>query len=120
MYKFYTFLFFLESAGELRDNILKKRDRIKTLGQIQKQTRKGLQPNWLGGLSSTPHVLGSTPHGSEFQVVVKKNPLVCPTAKHRTKARPGRGRSHMGFDAAVYGWGRGSRVFSTCVRRPSS
>ncbi|TVU10994.1 hypothetical protein EJB05_44552, partial [Eragrostis curvula] len=36
-----------------------------------------------------------------------------------TGLRPGPGRwsSHMGYGAAVYGWGKGSGVFSTCVRR---
>jgi hypothetical protein len=43
---------------------------------------------WLGGSSSTPQVLGSTPCGREFQAGVKKNPLVCPTPKHRSKAWP--------------------------------
>jgi hypothetical protein len=42
--------------------------------------------------------------------------------RQSTCLRPGlgRGRSHMGYGAAVYGWGRGSGVFSTCVRRSFS
>jgi hypothetical protein len=36
-----------------------------------------------------------------------------------TGLRPGLGRSHMGYGAAVYGWGRDSGGFSTCVRRSS-
>jgi hypothetical protein len=36
--------------------------------------RKGFWPSWLGGLSSTPQVLGLTLCGSEFQAVVKKIP----------------------------------------------
>jgi hypothetical protein len=64
--------------------------------------RKGLY-----GLSSTPQVLGSTPRGSEFQAVVKKIPSFVPRQSTGLRLSPGRGRSHMGFDAAVYGWGRG-------------
>jgi hypothetical protein len=71
------------------------------------------------GLSSTPQVLGSTPRGSEFQVVVKKILSSVPRQSTSLRLSPDRGRSHMGFDAAVYEWGRGSRVFSTCVRRSS-
>jgi hypothetical protein len=48
--------------------------------------QKGLQLSWLGGLSSTPQVLGLTPRGSEFQAGVKKNPLVCSTPKLLTWA----------------------------------
>ena len=33
---------------------------------------------WLGGSSSTPQVLGSTPCGSEFQAGVEKIPLFVP------------------------------------------
>jgi hypothetical protein len=50
--------------------------------------------------------------------VVKKIPSSVP--HQSTGLRLGLGRSHMGYGAAVYGWGKGSRVFSTCVRRPSS
>jgi hypothetical protein len=70
--------------------------------------------------SSTPQVLGSTPRGSEFQAVVKKIPSFVPRQSTGLRLSPGHDRSHMGFDAAVYGWGRGSGVFSTCVRRSSS
>jgi hypothetical protein len=51
--------------------------------------QKGLQLSWLGGLSSTPQVLGLTPRGSEFQAGVKKK---SPRLFH-TKA------SHMGYGA---------------------
>jgi hypothetical protein len=61
--------------------------------------------------------VGSTPRGSEFQAVLKKIPSSVPRQSTDLRLSPGRGRSHMGFDAAVYGWGRGSGVFSTCVRR---
>jgi hypothetical protein len=71
----------------------------------------------LGGLSSTPQVLGLTPRGSEFQVVVKKTPSSVPRQSKGLRLSPGRSRSHMGFDAVVYGWGRGSGVFSTCVKK---
>jgi hypothetical protein len=27
------------------------------------------------------------------------------------------GRSHKGYNTTVYGWGRGSEVFLTCIRR---
>jgi hypothetical protein len=64
--------------------------------------------------------MGSTPRGSEFQVVVKKIPSYVPRQNTGLRLSPGRGRSHMGFDAVVYGWGRGLGVFSTCVRRSSS
>jgi hypothetical protein len=46
-----------------------------------------------------------------------KNPLVCPTPKHRCKSRSRCDRSHMGCDATVYGWGRGSGFLLTCVKR---
>jgi hypothetical protein len=64
--------------------------------------------------------MGSTLRGSEFQVVVKNIPSSVPRQSTGLRLSPGRGRSHMGFDAALYGWGRGSGVFSTCVRRSSS
>jgi hypothetical protein len=67
--------------------------------------------SWLGGLSGTPQVLGSTPSGSEFQAMVKKIPSSVPLQSTCLKLRPSRGRSHMCFDAAVYGWGRGSGFF---------
>jgi hypothetical protein len=67
--------------------------------------------NWLGGLSSTPQVLGSTPRGREFQVVVKKIHSSVPRQSTGLRLSPGRGRSHMGFDAAVYEWDRGSGGF---------
>jgi hypothetical protein len=38
---------------------------------------EGLQLSWLGGLNSTPQVLGSAPRESEFQVVVKTNSHLC-------------------------------------------
>jgi hypothetical protein len=68
--------------------------------------------SWLGGLSSTPQVLGSTPRGSEFQAVVKKIPSYVLRQSTGLRLSPGRGRSHMGFDAAVYGWGRSSGILS--------
>jgi hypothetical protein len=40
--------------------------------------------------------------GSEFQTVFKKIPSSVPR-----QSSSGRGRSHMGFDAAVYGVGQG-------------
>jgi hypothetical protein len=43
------------------------------LGEYKRKKRKSLYLNWLGGLSSTPQVLGSAPRGSEFQAVVKKS-----------------------------------------------
>jgi hypothetical protein len=48
--------------------------------------------------------------------VVKKILSSVPRQSTGLRLSPGRGRSHMGFDAAVYGWGRGSGVFSTCAR----
>jgi hypothetical protein len=42
--------------------------------------------------------------------VVKKIPSSVPRQSTGLRLSPGRGRSHMGFDAAVYGWGRGSGV----------
>jgi hypothetical protein len=43
--------------------------------------------------------------------VVKKIPSLVPRQSTGLKLGPGRGHSHMGFDAAVYGWGRGSGGF---------
>jgi hypothetical protein len=40
-----------------------------------------------------------------------------PTPKHMLRPDPGHNHSHMGYGAAVYGWGRGSGVFSICMRR---
>ena len=71
--------------------------------------------SWLGGLSST-QVLSSTPCGTEFQASVKKIPSFVPRQSTGLRLSPGRGRSHMGYGVVVYGWGRGSGVFSTCVR----
>jgi hypothetical protein len=68
-------------------------------------------------MSSTPRVLDSTPRRSEFQVVVKKNPSSVPRQSTGLRLSSDRGRSHMGFDAAVYGWqgGAGVRWFSRPV-----
>jgi hypothetical protein len=57
-------------------------------------------------------MLSSTPRQSKFQVGVKRNPLVGPTPKHRSKPSPGRSRSHMGYGVVVYRWSKGSKVFS--------
>jgi hypothetical protein len=67
----------------------------------------------LGSLSST-QILGSASRGSEFQVVPLwlKNPLVCPMQS----LVPITVISHIGYSSAVYGWDRGSVVFSTYVR----
>jgi hypothetical protein len=78
------------------------------------------QLSWLGGLSSTPRSWVRLPVGANFQAMVKKIPSSVPRQSTGLRLSPGRGRSHMGFDAAVYEWGRGSGVFSTCVRRSSS
>jgi len=52
---------------------------------ITHRARTDAKPDWLGGLSSTHQVLGSTPGGSEFQAGVKKNPLTCLHAKAHGK-----------------------------------
>ena len=52
----------------------------------------------LGGLSSTPQVLGSTPGGSEFQTAVKKIPSPATTPKHKRKVPA---RTHTGNGAPV-------------------
>ena len=67
--------------------------------------------SWLSALSSTPHVLCSTPVGANFQARVKKVPSSVPHQSTGLRSGPGRGRSHMGYGAAVYGWGRGSGGF---------
>jgi hypothetical protein len=59
-------------------------------------------------MSNTSQVLGSTPCGSEFQVVVKKIPSSVSRQSTGLKPGLGRGRSHMSYSAALYGWGRGS------------
>jgi hypothetical protein len=43
--------------------------------------------------------------------VVKTIPSSVPRQSTGLRLSPGHGRSHMGFDAAVYGWGRGSGGF---------
>jgi hypothetical protein len=53
---------------------------------------------------------------SEFQVVVKQNPLGCPRQSTGLRLGPSRGHSHMGCVDAVYGWSRGLEIFSACVR----
>jgi hypothetical protein len=58
------------------------------------------------------------PMEANFRLWTKK-PLVVPRQSKGLKPGPSRGRSHMGYDAAVYGWGRGSVFFSTCVRMSS-
>jgi hypothetical protein len=45
---------------------------------------------------------------------VKK--ILSPVPHQSIGLRPGCGRSPIGYDADVYGWGRGSGVFSTYVR----
>jgi hypothetical protein len=45
---------------------------------VYMQLRKGFLPSWSDGLSSTPQVFGSTPHGRELQAVAKKIPLSVP------------------------------------------
>jgi hypothetical protein len=62
--------------------------------------------SWLGGMRSTPQVMGLTSRGSEYQAGVKKNPWSVPQQNINLKPGPSRGRSHMGYGAAVYGWGR--------------
>jgi hypothetical protein len=67
---------------------------------------------------------GSNPFGGEFVVagcaylvrVVKKISSYVP--RQSTGLRPA--SSHVCCGAAVYGWGRGSEIFSICVRRSSS
>jgi hypothetical protein len=54
-------------------------------------------------LSNTPHVLDSTLRESKFQVVVKKT-LVNPSQSTCLRSGIGRGRSHIGYGAAVYEW----------------
>jgi hypothetical protein len=49
--------------------------------------------------------------------VIKQIPSPVPRQSTGLRPGPGRGRSHMGYGAAVYGWDRSSVVFSTCVRR---
>jgi hypothetical protein len=73
----------------------------------------------MSGMVRAPqrHSIGSTPRGSEFQAVVKKIPSYVPWTKHRPK---GPARFSQGNGAPVSGWGRGSGVFSACVRRSSS
>jgi hypothetical protein len=51
--------------------------------------------------------------------VVKKISLSVPRQSTGLRLGLGRGRSHLGFDATVYGWGKDSGVFSTCVRSVS-
>jgi len=46
--------------------------------------------------------------GANFQARVKKVPSSVPHQSTGLRSGPGRGRSHMGYGAAVYGWGRGS------------
>jgi hypothetical protein len=53
--------------------------------------------------ASTPQVLGSTLHGREFQVVVEIIPSYVSRQRTGLRHGPGRGCSHMGFNAAVYG-----------------
>jgi len=48
--------------------------------------------------------------GANFQARVKKVPSSVPHQSTGLRSGPGRGRSHMGYGAAVYGWGRGSEV----------
>jgi hypothetical protein len=82
-------------------------------------SRKGLWPSWLGGLSRQVALLKSwvrLPMGVNFQAVVKKIPSFVPHQSTGLRPCLGCGRFHMGCGAAVYGWGRGSGVFSTCVR----
>jgi hypothetical protein len=46
----------------------------------------------------------STHRGSEFQSVVKQIPSFVPRQSTGLRLSPDHGRSHMGFDVAVYGW----------------
>jgi hypothetical protein len=67
---------------------------------------------------STRQILSLTPRGSEFQAGVKKIPSSAPHQSIGLGPGFGRGRFHMSYGAAMYGLGRGSEIFSTCVRRP--
>jgi hypothetical protein len=51
--------------------------------------------------------------GANFTPGLKKS-------SHLSHAKAQVGRSRMGYGATVYGWGRGSGVFSIYVRRSSS
>jgi hypothetical protein len=57
----------------------------------------------VGGLSSTPQILSLIPHGSEFQAVVKKMSSFVPRQNTGLRPGPDRGRSCMGYNAAVCG-----------------
>jgi hypothetical protein len=70
-------------------------------------------------LISTTQVLGSSPRGSEFQVVVRKILTYVSRQSIGLRLSTVTVVSHMGYGAAMYGWGRDSRVFSTCVRSSS-
>jgi len=58
---------------------------------------KGPQLSWLGGLSSTPRVLGSISCWSELSGLVKKFPSSVPRQSIGLRLGPGRGCSHMGY-----------------------
>jgi hypothetical protein len=57
--------------------------------------------------------------GANFQVVVKKIPSSVPRQSTGLRLGPDRGRSHMGYGAAVYGWGMGSGVLSVGMENPN-
>ena len=64
----------------------------------------------------TPSGMDLLAGGGVVYLRVEKNPSSAP--RQSTGLRPA--QSHGSCGVAVYGWGRGSRVFSTCVRMSSS
>ena len=83
-------------------NILKRENCLeKNYTQFINLSWGNIQPNWLGGSDGTPRVLGLTPHGSEFQAVVKKIPSSVPCQSIGLRTGPGRWSSHTGYGTAM-------------------
>jgi hypothetical protein len=58
---------------------------------------KGCLAEWLRHSSGTPQVLSSNPSGSDFQAMVKKNPLAGPVCQSTSgAARPTCGNGSLG------------------------
>jgi hypothetical protein len=56
--------------------------------------------------------------GAIFRLGLKK-PSYLPGQSTGLRLSLGRGRSHMGYGATMYGWGKDLEVFYACMRRSS-
>jgi hypothetical protein len=94
---------------------------MKKNGSLSSITTKGPLAElvrYFGGLSSTPQVLSLTPRESKCQAGFKE--IISFVTHQSTDLRPGPIVVFLTWaTVAVYGWGKSSKVFSTCMKRSS-